>query len=410
MSDKTSDTVEAQTRAQYEAYPYPERDPADEAKRLVKGSPSDPVELDHYLFAGRRDWTKPFRVLVAGGGTGDALIQLAQGLHSAGRAAEITYVDLSTAARKVAEARAQVRGLKGIEFHTGSLLDAGSFGEFDYIDCCGVLHHLPDPQEGFDALAGALAPGGGIGLMVYAPHGRSGVYPLQAAFGRALKGSPEQRLKAAKAIFQCLPQGHPFRSNPHLGDHKVSDAGFYDLLLHGQDRPYTITELNAALEAAGLEMTGTPNGHVYDPAPFVGTATDLSDLSEIEKMALAEDLSGTIKLHVVYAARAGEAEGRVADAGPQMVPHIRGIDPQKLAQAVARLGHIPLTTASSKVELPVSKDLAPVIGRIDGRRNLEEIARTTRGTWLALAGDWGKFSKTATKYGVMMYSGLRRRG
>jgi hypothetical protein len=26
-------------RAQYESYPYPERDPADEAKRLVTGSP-----------------------------------------------------------------------------------------------------------------------------------------------------------------------------------------------------------------------------------------------------------------------------------------------------------------------------------------------------------------------------------
>jgi hypothetical protein len=74
--------------AQYEAYPYPERDPADEAKRLIVGSPSHPVELDHYLFAGRRDWTKPFRALVAGGGTGDALIQLAQVLASAGRAGE----------------------------------------------------------------------------------------------------------------------------------------------------------------------------------------------------------------------------------------------------------------------------------------------------------------------------------
>jgi hypothetical protein len=145
--------------AQYEAYPYPERDPADEAKRLIVGSPSHPVELDHYLFAGRRDWTKPFRALVAGGGTGDALIQLAQVLASAGRAAKITYLDLSTAARGIAEARAAARGLSNIEFHTGSLLDAGGFGEFDYIDCCGVLHHLPDPQAGFDALGGCAGAG-----------------------------------------------------------------------------------------------------------------------------------------------------------------------------------------------------------------------------------------------------------
>jgi hypothetical protein len=124
---RTKGRAMSEIEAQYEAYPYPERDPADEAKRLIVGSPSHPVELDHYLFAGRRDWTKPFRALVAGGGTGDALIQLAQVLASAGRAAKITYLDLSTAARGIAEARAAARGLKGIEFHTGSLLDAAGF-------------------------------------------------------------------------------------------------------------------------------------------------------------------------------------------------------------------------------------------------------------------------------------------
>ena len=63
---------------QYDAYPYPERDPADEKKRLIVGSPSHPVEIDHFVFGGKRDWTKPFRALVAGGGTGDALMQMAQ--------------------------------------------------------------------------------------------------------------------------------------------------------------------------------------------------------------------------------------------------------------------------------------------------------------------------------------------
>ena len=160
---------------QYEAYPYPERDPADERKRLITGSPSHPLEIDHFVYGGMRDWAQPLRALVAGGGTGDALIQMAAVLTSAGRPYEITYLDLSQASRKVAEARAEVRGLKGIKFVTGSLLDAPELGQFDYIDCCGVLHHLPDPQEGFDALGRALAPTGGMGLMVYAPYGRSGV-------------------------------------------------------------------------------------------------------------------------------------------------------------------------------------------------------------------------------------------
>ena len=66
-------------RAQYEAYPYPARDPAEETARLITGSPSHPVEIDHFLFSGRRDWSAPFRALVAGGGTGDGLIMLTLG-------------------------------------------------------------------------------------------------------------------------------------------------------------------------------------------------------------------------------------------------------------------------------------------------------------------------------------------
>ena len=126
----TSDTVQAQ----YEAYPYPQRDPKDERKRLITGSPSLPVEMDHWLWGGARDWSQPLRALVAGGGTGDALIQLAQILTDAGRPYDITYLDLSEASRRVAEKRVKVRKLKNITFVNGSLLDASNHGAFDYID------------------------------------------------------------------------------------------------------------------------------------------------------------------------------------------------------------------------------------------------------------------------------------
>lgn len=100
----------------------------------------------------------------------------------------------------MAEARAAARGLGSIRFVTGDLLSAPELGRFDYIDCCGVLHHLPDPDAGFAALAEALAPGGGIGLMVYAPYGRTGVYPLQAAFGRLLRDDPPaEQVRLARA-------------------------------------------------------------------------------------------------------------------------------------------------------------------------------------------------------------------
>ncbi len=130
---------------QYEAFPYPARDPADEKKRLVVGSPSHPLEVDHFVYGGRRDWSRPLRALFAGGGTGDGLIQMAQTLKAAGRAYDFVYLDLSSASREIAEARARVRGLGDIRFVTGDLMTAPELGKFDYIDCCGVLHHLPDP-------------------------------------------------------------------------------------------------------------------------------------------------------------------------------------------------------------------------------------------------------------------------
>src|SRR4051812_34052745 len=167
--------------AQYEVLPYPSRDPKDEGRRLIIGSPSHLAEVEYYLFGGRMPRQRSFRVLVAGGGTGDATIMLGQQASDAGLAAEITYLDQSVAARRIAEARAAARGLANIRFVTGSLLELPALGlaGFDYIDCCGVLHHLADPAAGLAVLAAALAPGGGMGLMLYGGIGRSGVYEMQ---------------------------------------------------------------------------------------------------------------------------------------------------------------------------------------------------------------------------------------
>jgi len=391
---------------QYESFPYPERDPADEAKRLVTGSPSHPLEIDHFLFGGARDWSKPLRALVAGGGTGDALIQLAQVLTSAGKPYEITYLDLSEAARGIAEARAKARGLGGITFHTRSLMDAPELGPFDYIDCCGVLHHLPEPQDGFNALARALTPEGGIGLMVYAPFGRSGVYPLQEAFGAVLDGSPRDRLRRARAIFDRIPDGHPFKRNLQLSDHRASDAGFYDLLLHSQDRPFRIGELRQVLARAGLAMTGSPQAHLYDPLPLLVDKGLLVGLDDAARMDLAEALRGTIRTHVLYAAR--ETEGRVAQPGPRAVPHLKGVAGAKLAQIALKQGVIPVTHEGERFEIPVPAMAVRALAQIDGRRTLEEIARVMRTDWMAFAPIWAGVSRAMTGHGILYYSRLLR--
>ena len=45
-----TDATDARLAEQYEAYPYPRRDPRDEAKRLIVGSPGHLREIDHWVF------------------------------------------------------------------------------------------------------------------------------------------------------------------------------------------------------------------------------------------------------------------------------------------------------------------------------------------------------------------------
>ena len=395
-----------QVKDQYEAYPYPERDPKDEAKRLVSGSPSHPLEIDHFLFGGQRDWSKPLRVLVAGGGTGDGLIQLAQMLTQAGKTYDITYVDLSKASRKVAEARAKARKLTGICFVTGSLLDAPDLGEFDYIDCCGVLHHLPAPVEGFRALRAALAPEGGLGFMVYAPYGRSGVYPLQEAFGALYDGlSPRERLKAARKLVAALPAGHPFKGNPNLGDHHDSDAGFYDLLLHSQDRAFDVPELVEVMAEAGWELSGFTMPALYDLARIAPVP---DHLDAVQAMAVAERLRGTIKTHVGYAVPAGQERTAATGKNRALIPHLKGVQPRALAQAVAQ-GQTPkLSFAGIDTQLSLPKSAAPLIAAIDGRRSLTEIASATKTDPISMGSTWTNVEAELVSWGMLLYSGILR--
>lgn len=391
-------------RAQYEAYPYPERNPADETRRLIQGSPSHPLEMDHFLWDGARDWSQPIRALFAGGGTGDGLIQFAATLKAAGRPYDITYVDVSTAAREIATKRAEVRGLDGIKFLTDDLVVARDLGEFDYVDCCGVLHHLADPSMGFRSLSDALAPGGGLGFMVYAPFGRSGVYPLQEAFSKILDGlEPEERLRRAKTILGKIPKAHPFRQNPNLGDHLNSDAGFYDLLLHSQDRAFSVRDVIESLEAAGLELVGFSEPARYDLARFIAAP----DVDEVSRMELAEKLDGTMKTHVGYAAKKGSGVRPCVGEGDNAVPHLKAVSPHALGAAVHKNGWVNVSSGGSSIRLEIRREVAAVLRRIDGHTSLGGIREALELDPVAFRSLWQPASNALTGWGLLWYSGLR---
>jgi SAM-dependent methyltransferase len=399
---------------QYDVYPYPERNPEDEKKRLIVGSPSHPLEIDHFLFNGNRDWTKTIKILVAGGGSGDGLIQIGQLLTAAKCKYEITYLDFSKGARDIAEKRAAVRELQNITFITGDLMDAPKYGPFDYIDCCGVLHHLDDPVAGMAALSAALVDGGGLGGMVYAPLGRSGVYPLQDAFKLMLGDMPpKEKLQAARDIFDKLPDGHPFLNNPHLKDHQKSDAGFYDLLLHSQDRSYSVAELVEDLRAGGLELISFSQPGLYSLELLLpkNSSEAISDqLLPEQKMALAENLRGSIKTHIFYAAKVGQTVNRIAQ-GDNMnaIPHLKGINPSALAKHVAKMGKLKIELGTETVNQRVSKGTSRLIGLVDGRKRLSEIASLSGLNSFEFNMLWKELHQALVPWGLLLYSKIHRK-
>ncbi|MCG5242237.1 class I SAM-dependent methyltransferase [Azospirillum doebereinerae] len=365
-------------RAQYEAYPYPARDPADEKKRLVTGSPSHLDEVVHYVFGGRLDRDRPLRVLVAGGGTGDGTIMLAQQLADSGNAGHVTYLDLSEASQAVARARAEARGLTNIDFRRGSLLELEGLGPFDYIDCCGVLHHLDDPAAGLRSLAGALAPGGGIGLMVYAPLGRTGVYPMQAALRAMTEGlPPAEKVALARRLVQQLPPSNWLLANPFVTDHRQADANLYDLLLHSSDRPYSVGELAELAESAGLAIGALIDPARYDPATWIKDPRllkRLEGLSWLERAAWAERVTGGMTKHVAYLLRSADLDGAVARPdGPEVVPVLRDLDGPALAKSLPPGGSLEVELLGSLIPIPLPRLAGPILARADGKATLGEI-------------------------------------
>lgn len=370
----------------YEAYPYPARDPRDEAGRLITGSPSALFELNHYVFGGARDLRQPLHALVAGGGTGDAAIMLAQQMADAGVPGSVTHLDISAPSQAVARARAEARGLTNLHFVSGSLLDieALGLGPFDYIDCCGVLHHLADPGAGLAALVSALAPDGGIGLMVYGELGRSGVYDVQEMLRSvAPAGEPDTaRVETARRLVAALPPTNRLARNPLIQDHRNGgNAGVYDLLLHARDRAYRVPELAELAGAADLRLTALIAPYEYEPAHFLKAPAllkKLDGLDWLQRAAFAELLTGNRTKHICYAVRRANPVDLPTPDSPETIALLNNMSVDEAVRLVPAGGSLTVTSDGLKTSLAVPALARSIVSLCDGVRDLATIHAALR--------------------------------
>lgn len=267
-ADATSEAV----RSQYEANPYPRW--IAPARRLSGSLREAITRLPRVDAATLPD--RPLRVLIAGCGTGYEPIDLKRMDGSL----EVTALDLSRASLGYARRMAEALGVEGVRFVQGDLLDAGALGErFDVVISTGVLHHMKRPDDGLRALANVLAPDGVVRLGLYSERARAAVRLAHAEIARLGRGATAEDIRAFRRQVLDLPDDAPLAVVRESEDF-WSLSGCRDLLFHVREHRYSLPQVGALLEAAGLRLVGfdAPPEAMAAFRDAFGTGADALDL------------------------------------------------------------------------------------------------------------------------------------
>ncbi len=379
--DSKHSDVRGSVQAFYDLHPYPPPVKDLEAYRL-RWQDEGRRRAESLLHWPRSRCRADLEVLVAGCGTSQAARHAARQAES-----HVVGIDISAESVRHTEALKSRYHLTNLEVHHLPIERVGELGRsFDKIVCTGVLHHLPDPEEGLCALREALRPDGAMDLMVYAAYGRAGVYLLQDYCRRLGIGHGHQEINDLAVTLAALPHHHPLarllRESP---DFQSPDA-LADALLNPQDRAYTVPQLSELVEACGLTF-----GRWVRQAPYLPQCGDLAATPHAERLArlplreqyaAVESFRGTMLRHSLIAYRddapsavkvPGFEGGDWLDYVPVRLPETIAVQerlPEDVAAVLINRSHV-----DTDLILPVDAEQFRLVGAIDGRRSIAEIIR-----------------------------------
>jgi len=255
---------------------------------------------------GQKPPRQDIRILDAGCGTGvgtEYLVHL-------NPEASVVGMDLSATALSIASERCRRSGASRVEFHHLSLYNASQLaGEFDLINCVGVLHHLPDPIRGIQSVAAKLAPGGLMHIFVYAELGRWEIQLMQKAIALLQgnqRGDYHNGVQLGRQLFSALPEDNRLvkREKERWSLENMRDANFADMYVHPQEIDYNIETLFELIDASGLEFIGFSNPRYWQLERLIGKNLELMErakgLSDRQEYRLIELLDPEAVTHYEF--------------------------------------------------------------------------------------------------------------
>ncbi len=188
------------------------------------------------------------KILVAGCGTGQHPITLALSLPKA----KITAIDLSLMSLAYAQVKAKEHSVKNITFNQADITMLDCIAEkFDFIDCCGVLHHLEDPEKGLSQLVTKLADKGVIRLALYSKIARKKIEEHRQHVIKSQSGTSLNSIRNYRSSI--------LNSNQDNSD-ILSTRDFYstsecrDLVFHTHEKSYSWLDIKLLTEKVGLRI------------------------------------------------------------------------------------------------------------------------------------------------------------
>ena len=243
--------MEHKVEEQYTNWVYP--DPIEDMQAAIaKGEYleiGDPLMYWPLMWPHKRSIDK-LDILVAGCGSNQAAYYACRNPNW-----NVLGIDLSDSSLAHQKKLKDKHNLSNLRLEKLDLTKIKSLGlDFDFITSTGVLHHLPEPDEGLAALQSVLRLEGVINLMVYGTSLRLGVYMMQEVFRMLKFDQTKSDVDIVRATVDSLHPEYVLKRYMKAGYDLKYDAGMVDTFLHPQDRSYSVKELFAFTRKAGLEF------------------------------------------------------------------------------------------------------------------------------------------------------------
>ncbi len=351
---------------QYQSYPYPA--PVEDLTGQVLVG--DPRWFSDQLWPEGRP-REDLRILVAGCGTSQAAKLAFQN-----PGCEVTGIDLSEESLAHQRRLQEKHRLDNLNLARMDLREVR--GEYDFVVCTGVLHHLPDPDAGLRALANVLAPRGAMHLMLYAYVPRAGIYLLQDAFRRLGVAQDANGIALVRSVLDELPKHHYARWWVAGAEELAYDVALVDTFLHPQDRAYSVPEVLAFVERGGLVFAGWQDNSLYYPDHWIkagsAVAKALERLPEPEQWAVVENLTLMISTHRFFACRPERGFVGVNFSNDGWLGYRPVLHSEASAQGMGDRANIVL----HRLDIELTGPDMFFLSQVDGKRTISDIVADSR--------------------------------